>query len=340
MPKACRQVSTQEQDDAPLLASELVSRVSDNKLMDIVNNYRVPPDYALYDPLEACRADQPRLGFVALSEHILKAGGTIPLHSFFVAVLNYFDLAPLQLAPNGWLTLSCLFIGYMKLLKRAPTATEVHFLYNLMPLHNSKGFYYLQKDNNGASLIEGSVSNLGAWKRDFFFVEGPLSVREDFRTTPKRFAEPSVVGLEAKDMRWFLNAELVRKEAVRLFTIKNLNRHKLSPVSDPKLLWTISGSTKMKETLAEPCPDDDEEEEGLEEAPLDRGGFHQPPPSPGGCPPRAPYDPDIASHSQDQQDIPGCSIYPDPEGHDAFTQAPHDIGSPRADFVGLAVPPL
>ena len=101
MPKARRQVSTQEQDDAPLLASELVSRVSDNKLMDIVNHYRIPPDYALYAPLEACRADRPRLGFVALSEHILNAGGTILLHPFFVAVLNYFDLAPLQLAPNG-----------------------------------------------------------------------------------------------------------------------------------------------------------------------------------------------------------------------------------------------
>ena len=156
----------------------------------------------------------------------------------------------------------------------------------------------------------------------------------------ERFAEPIIVGLEAKDMRKFLNADPATKEAVRLFTVKNLNRHKLSPVSDPKLLWTISGSAKMRETLAEPCPDDDEDEEGPEEAPLDRGGSHQLPPSPGGCPPCASYDPDIAPHSQDQQDIPGCSIYPDPEGHDAFTQAPHDIGSPGADFIGLAVPPL
>ena len=122
-----------------------------------------------------------------MSEHILKAGGTIPLHPFFIAILNYFDLAPLQLAPNGWLTLSCLFIIFTKLFKRAPTATEVHFLYNLMPLPKSKGFYYLQKANNEACLIEGLVSNSGSWKQDFFFVEGPLSVREDFRATPSKY---------------------------------------------------------------------------------------------------------------------------------------------------------
>ena len=99
---------------------------------------------------------------MALSEHILKAGGTIPLHLFFVAVLNYFDLAPLQLAPNSWLTLSCLFIAFTELVERAPTALEVHFLYNLMPSPKSKGFYYLQKANNEVSLIEGSVSNPGS----------------------------------------------------------------------------------------------------------------------------------------------------------------------------------
>ena len=75
-------------------------------------------------------------------------------------------------------------------------------------------------------------------------------------------------------MRKFLSADPTMKEAVHLFTVKNLNRHKLFPVSDPKLLWTISRSAKMKETLAEPFPDDDEDEEGLEEAPLDRGGSH------------------------------------------------------------------
>ena len=71
-------------------------------------------------------------------------------------------------------------------------------------------------------------------------------------------------------MRTFLSADPAMKKAVCLFTVKNLNRYKLSPVSDPKLLWTIFGSTKMKGALAEPCLDDDEDEdeEEPEEAPL------------------------------------------------------------------------
>ncbi|XP_062104778.1 uncharacterized protein LOC133816143 [Humulus lupulus] len=171
----------------PLLASSLVSHVSPNKLKAIMKHYRAPPEYALHVPQETCRADRPKLGFVALSEQILKAGGTIPLHPFFVAVLNYFDLAPLQLSPNSWLTLSCLFIWFKDNEKCAPTAQEVHSLYNLIALPKSKGFYYLQKANSELPLIEGSVSNTGPWKQDFFWVEGPLSVRESFRANPSKY---------------------------------------------------------------------------------------------------------------------------------------------------------
>ena len=155
----------------------------------------------------------------------------------------------------------------------------------------------------------------------------------------EQFSEPTVVKPEARDLRKFLNADPDKKKVVHLFTVKNLNHHKLSPVSDPKLLWTISGSKKMKGVLAEPCPADDEAKEELEEAPLDRGGPHQLPPSPGGCPPCASYDPDIAPHSQDQQAVPGCYVFPDPEGYDAFTQAPLDPGPSGTYFVDLPEPP-
>ena len=66
-----------------------------------MENYRVGPEYTLYVPSNKCWADCPNPSYVAMSEHILKVGGTIPLHLFFVTVLNYFDLAPLQLAPNS-----------------------------------------------------------------------------------------------------------------------------------------------------------------------------------------------------------------------------------------------
>ncbi|XP_062104924.1 uncharacterized protein LOC133816452 [Humulus lupulus] len=294
MSKARRHVSIQEEDNAPLLASNLVSHVSANKLKEIVKHYRVPSEYALHAPQEACRSDRPRKGLMALSEHILKAGGTIPLHPFFVAVLNYFDLTPLQLSPNSWLTLSCLFVWFKERAEHTPTAQEVHFLYNLMGSPKSKGFYYLQKANNELPLIEGSVSNTGSWKQDFFFIEGPLSVHEDFRATPKQFVVPSVIGSEAKAVTDLINADSAMKKVPFLFTVANLNRHQLSPVSDPKLLWSVTGSKKTVAMPAEPFPDDDEAEDEPEEAPLECGGSHQRPLSPGGCPPYDSYDQDMA----------------------------------------------
>ncbi|XP_062096702.1 uncharacterized protein LOC133802418 [Humulus lupulus] len=208
-----------------------------------------------------------------------------------------------------------------------------------MPSPKSKGFYYLQKANSEVPLIEGSVSNPGSWKRDIFFVKGPLSPHEDFHASPKQFAVPLVVGSEADAVMGLINADPALKKAAFLFTVENLNLHKLSPVSDPKLLWTIPGSKKMKAMSVEPCPDEGEAEDEPEEAPLERGGPHQLPPSPGGCPPYASYDQDIASQYQDQHAILGCFVCPDPEGYDAFTQAPLDPGPSGAYFANFPAPP-
>ncbi|XP_062098493.1 uncharacterized protein LOC133804342 [Humulus lupulus] len=339
MSKARRQVSAQEEDDAPLLASSLVSHVSPNKLKAIVKHYRAPPEYALHVPQEACWADRPEKGFVALSEQILKAGGTIPLHPFFVAVLNYFDLAPLQLSPNSWLTLSCLFIWFKDNVQRAPTAQEVHSLYNLMGVPKSKGFYYLQKANSELPLIEGSFSNTGPWKQDFFWVEEPLSVREGFRAGPRKFADPSVIGPEAEAIGKLLAADSALKKAAVLFTVVNLNRHQLSPVSNPKFLWSVTGSKKAMAMPAGPSLHDGGAEEETEDVPLECGGSHQRPLSPGGCPPYGSHDQDMACQSPDPQAAGGCYAPSGLDGNDAFPQVPHDIGLPDADYIDLAEPP-
>ncbi|XP_062082456.1 uncharacterized protein LOC133788852 isoform X2 [Humulus lupulus] len=329
MSKARRQVSVQEEDDAPLLASSLMSHVSPNKLKAIVKHYRAPPEYALHAPQEACRADRPKRGFVALSEQILKAGGIIPLHPFFVAVLNYFDLASLQLSPNSWLTLSCLFIWFKDNEKRAPTAQEVHSLYNLVALPKSKGFYYLQKANSELPLIEGSVSNTGPWKQDFFWVEGPLSVRESFRANPRHFADPSVIGSEAEAIGKLIAADSAEKKATVLFTVENLTRHQLSPVSNSKFLWSITGSKKVVATPAGPSLHEGEAEVEMEDAP----------PSPGGCPLYGPHDQDMTFPSLDPQAAAGCYAPPGLDGTDVFPQVPHDIGIPDSDYVDLSEPP-
>ncbi|KAF4404589.1 hypothetical protein G4B88_005975 [Cannabis sativa] len=67
---------------------------------------------------------------VALSESILKAGVPWLLNPFFIEVLKYFGIAPLHLMPNGWNILTCFYIAFKEATGRAPTANEVHYVYN------------------------------------------------------------------------------------------------------------------------------------------------------------------------------------------------------------------
>ena len=90
---------------------------------------------------------------------------------------------------------------------------------------------------------------------------------------------------------------------------------------------------------AGPSLHDGEAEEEMEDVPLECGGSHQRPLSPGGCPPYGSHDQDMACQSPDPQAAAGCYAPPGLDGNDAFPQVPHDIGLPDADYVDLAEPP-
>ncbi|XP_062114350.1 uncharacterized protein LOC133825420 [Humulus lupulus] len=152
----------------------------------------------------------------------------------------------------------------------------------------------------------------------------------------EHFAMPEVVGSKADA---FLKANPAEKMATYLFTVDKLNFHKLSPVSDPGLLWSILGSKKKKAASAEHRSDEGEAERVPEGVSLGHGQPHQPSSSPVGCPPLAPTDPDMASHSQDQHAMPGYFICPYSEDFDAFPQASLDPGPSRGHFSDLPVPP-
>ncbi|XP_062099043.1 uncharacterized protein LOC133804952 [Humulus lupulus] len=90
---------------------------------------------------------------------------------------------------------------------------------------------------------------------------------------------------------------------------------------------------------AGPSLHDGEVEVEMEDVPLECGGSHQRPLSPGGCPPYDSHDQDMACQSPDSQAAAGCYAPPGLDGNDAFPQVPHDIGFPDADYVNLAEPP-
>ena len=148
----------------------------------------------------------------------------------------------------------------------------------------------------------------------------------------EHFATPGVVESEANAVDEFLEANPAEKMVVHLFTVDKHNFHKLSPVSDPGLLWTISGTKKKEAALAEHHSDGGEAERVPEGVSPGHRQPHQPSLSPRECPPLAPTDHDMASHSQDQQAMPRVFFCPYSEDYDAFPQASLDPRPSGAHF--------
>ena len=89
---------------------------------------------------EHCGANNPPEGYFAFSDHITQAGAHLPLRSYFIDVLEYFGIAPLQLSPNGYAILIALFVIYNEMGFPQPTPLEVNYMYTLKRIPNGEWF--------------------------------------------------------------------------------------------------------------------------------------------------------------------------------------------------------
>ena len=87
---------------ATFAASAIMSSLTMSALMNQLEKYGVPSACTLILPGEHCWVNNPLEGYFAFSHHIMRAGACLPLWSYFIIVLEYFGIAPLQLAPNGY----------------------------------------------------------------------------------------------------------------------------------------------------------------------------------------------------------------------------------------------
>ena len=163
------------------------STVTLKKLGNMLKAHKLPLNLKFVIPERKERTSAPQQGFVAFSDAIIRSGGALPRHSFFIKVLDYFELAPLQLSPNSWVMLSCLYVLYHQVYSRGPSISEVHYFFTLRENTSAPGFYQLQKAAalKGSSLLEGSISNRGAWKSDYFYTYSGQTRYSNFNTPRK-----------------------------------------------------------------------------------------------------------------------------------------------------------
>ncbi|XP_062111639.1 uncharacterized protein LOC133823071 isoform X2 [Humulus lupulus] len=235
-----------------------------NKLSNMLQAHKLPLNLKFVIPERDDRATEPPKGFVAFSDSIIRSGGALPLLPFFVKVLNYFELAPLQLSPNSRVTLSSLYVLYHQVHSRGPSINEVHYFYTLRENASAPGFYQLQKaaDQKGTALVVGSISNRDSWKTDYFFTFSG--------STPKSLeTEGSRLKLKARDLVMkILALSSDCKQASALFIESNLCFYRLltpnrtvslcsvssEPVSQCPASSESAGPHPVSPKPADPCP--------------------------------------------------------------------------------------
>uniref|UniRef100_A0A803QDK3 Uncharacterized protein n=1 Tax=Cannabis sativa TaxID=3483 RepID=A0A803QDK3_CANSA len=113
----------------------------------------------------------------------MEAGATFPLHPFFVEVLAYFGLSPLQLSLVGYTIMTCFAIAFKGVDDRFPMVAEFQSIFNIHHTPGSPSTYYFSKIPSPKVYDVARMSSKIPFKpADFFIVDRmPDSVSSIFR---------------------------------------------------------------------------------------------------------------------------------------------------------------
>ena len=72
-----------------------------------------------------------RIPRMVLTPKLIRLGIGPPLHSYFRSIIEWFDIAPIQLSPNGWKLAIALYMLYQDHNNRAPTMEDLSYFFRL-----------------------------------------------------------------------------------------------------------------------------------------------------------------------------------------------------------------
>ena len=177
-------------EDVPFGALLFQSTIIDNSQISATLRkcgIKISSEIAVRVPTPSERSCNPprghkKLRYSAWSEEHLKAGALLPLRDYFKNYLNYVNIAPFQLQPNGYRILSALKSLYHLQEWGEPSPVEISYLLALKktpPRKGSEGtagFYYLAAWPQEKKLLE-SVPNKPPSFKDKFFWTGALGCK-------------------------------------------------------------------------------------------------------------------------------------------------------------------
>ena len=97
-------------------------------------------------------------------------GLRFPLHPFIKGVLQYFNVCPSQLSPNGWGILVGLLVFFRDRGLGVPSIAA--FLYLFVAKETFEGFLYFSRRSGAPLVISDLPSSHKFWKERYFFISG------------------------------------------------------------------------------------------------------------------------------------------------------------------------
>ncbi|KAL2504435.1 Plus3 domain-containing protein [Abeliophyllum distichum] len=158
-------------------ALDVPSIMVEGDLTKLREEHMIPSDIDVILPEPTERACFPMMGCTALHLNAFVSGMRLPLHPMFRRILRAYDLAPTQVAPNGWSQM----VGGMYLWFRHSFGMEMPLevfqtVYQPRKLPRKKGkeeeagWYYFCPWGSHKPLVTGCPSSIKQWKESWFWV--------------------------------------------------------------------------------------------------------------------------------------------------------------------------
>ena len=115
-----------------------VSQISIEKMAAVAREYKLG-GLARW-PKSDEKLHLPLIGFMAISEAILKVGVFLPLHPFIDQVLQFFDIVPFQVTPNSYRIIVAFVIAFFEACGVKPSLGHFTYIFGIKATAKHAGF--------------------------------------------------------------------------------------------------------------------------------------------------------------------------------------------------------
>lgn len=124
------------------------------------------------------------VGATGFYSKMMCLGAGVPIHPFFISILDSYGIAPGQLTPFAWCHMMGVYYIWTDLGFGVPSLNVWHYLYKIHPVSGHPYFYFFTKWPKGKNVLTREFPNSsGSWRERFFFLDiatGGPGLRDEF----------------------------------------------------------------------------------------------------------------------------------------------------------------